>query len=602
MPTAVERRFAGFGRLSAAAAAVTWLLILLGGAVCFTGSAKAIPDWPTSFGSLLPPSGIGALIEYAHRVLAVAAGALIAATAALGLLRFRKDGWLLALPPVLAVGFLVVVSFFGARAVLSSLTPAMAVADLASALAVLALTVATAVWAFVRQARGSAPAQPRLRDPLAVLALGSCVSVFIALALTVAVGKAGTPSICLGWPAWSLAAAQVRAYGAVAVVQYGASAAATILLGVGLAGAWRTRTAAAGVLPAWTVAAVLFFSGLLTGELAAARGFPLLLLGLRVALAAGTWASLVAMLVLCLQPPGPLFGARTSLGRRLLDLILLTRPGVTLLLLTAAVAGSLAGSRSLPPPGRIGWMLLGLALAAGGAQALNQYIERATDARMARTGARPLPSGRLSPAEALAWGLGLCLASLTVMAELVGGPAALLTLVGECWYVLLYTLGLKRRTPQSIVIGGLAGSLLPVIGGLAASGRVTGSSLFLGLSVFLWTPPHFWTYALLHLEDYSSAGLPVAPLVYGVPRARRGILAYTAALVLSSFLPVLVGLAGPAYLGAVIVLGGLLLAAAGGAWRRAESRPGLRLYRFLSLYLGLLLAASAADALLRGPA
>jgi protoheme IX farnesyltransferase len=248
----------------------------------------------------------------------------------------------------------------------------------------------------------------------------------------------------------------------------------------------------------------------------------------------------------------------------------------------------------------MGWTLLALAMASGGAQALNQYLERATDARMARTAGRPLPAGRLSPAEALAWGLGLCLAALAVMAELVSWLAALLTLAGECWYVLLYTMALKRRTPQSIVIGGLAGSLLPVIGGAAAVGGLTAAPLFLGLTVFLWTPPHFWTYALLHLEDYADAGLPVAPLVYGARQARRGILAYTAALVLSTFLPVLFDAAGPAFLGAAIVLGGLLLAAAGSAWGRDEKRPVLRLYRFLSLYLGLLLAAAAADALLRG--
>ncbi len=596
MPTAVERRFVGFGRLSATAAAVVWLLILLGGAVCFTGSAKAIPDWPTSFGRLVPPAGIGALIEYAHRLLAVAAGVLVAAMAVMGLLRFRRDGWLLVLPPVLAVGFLVAVSFFGARAVLASLTPALAVVDLSCALTVLALTVATATAA--RLARGGLRLAPRLKDPLARLALGSCASVFVALALTVAVGRAGSPSICLGWPAWVRAAAAVRAYGAVAVVQYAAAAAATLFVAAGLLRAWRARTTAAGVLPAWTVAAVLFFSGLLTGELAAARGFPMLLLGLRVALASAAWAALVASLVLCLQLPGARPGPGPALGRRLVDLILLTRPGVTLLLLAAALAGAIAGSRSLPPPGRMGWTLLALAMASGGAQALNQYLERATDSRMARTAGRPLPSGRLSPPEGLAWGLGLCLAALAVMAQLVSWQAALLTLAGECWYVLLYTLALKRRTPQSIVIGGLAGSLLPVIGSVAVSGRPTAPSLFLGLSIFLWTPPHFWTYALLHLEDYSQAALPVAPLVYGVRRARRGILAYTAALVLSSFLPVLFDAAGPAFLGAAIVLGGLLLAAAGSAWRRAENRPVLRLYRFLSLYLGLLLAASAGDALL----
>ena len=221
---------------------------------------------------------------------------------------------------------------------------------------------------------------------------------------------------------------------------------------------------------------------------------------------------------------------------------------------------------------------------------------------MARTSNRPLPSGRTAPAEALAWGLGLCLAALVVMAELVSWQAALLTLAGECWYVLLYTIALKGRTPQSIVIGGLAGSLLPVIGCVAVTGKLAAPALFLGISIFLWTPPHFWSYALLHLEDYSNARLPVAPLAYGTRRAWRGILAYSAALVLSTFLPVLFHSAGVVLLCAATVLGVVLLAAAGNAWRRASDGSALRLYRFLSLYLGLLLAASAVDALVRGPA
>jgi protoheme IX farnesyltransferase len=369
-----------------------------------------------------------------------------------------------------------------------------------------------------------------------------------------------------------------------------------------VANAWLSRTAATGVLPVSTVAAVLFFSSALTSELAAARGFPMLLLGLRVAFASGAWGALLALFLLSVQLPGTSLRSRPAFSRRLLDLILLTRPGVTLLLLAAAIAGAIAGSRSIPPLGLMGWTLLGLAMASGGSQALNQYIERGTDARMARTSSRPLPSGRVAPAKALAWGLGLCLAALTIMVELVSWQAALLTLAGECWYVLLYTIALKRRTPQSIVIGGLAGSLLPVIGCVAVTGRLTAPSLFLGISIFLWTPPHFWTFALLHLQDYSNAGLPVAPLVFGVQRVRIEILAYTAALVLSTFLPVLFRSAGLVFLGAAMLLGGVLLAAASSAWRREGNESALRLYRLLSLYLGLLLAASAVDALTRSPA
>ena len=191
----------------------------------------------------------------------------------------------MSLPPLLAVVFLIPVVILGARAVLSSLTPALAVIDLGCALAVLALTVATAVSAFARRAGGTHGLKPPVPGPPCPACPGLLRErVRRALALTVAVGRAGAPSTCLGWPAWVRAAALVRSYGAVAVVQYAAAAAATLFVAAVVVTAWRSRTTPAGVPPAATVAAVLFFSGVLTGELAAARGFPMLLLGLRVAL------------------------------------------------------------------------------------------------------------------------------------------------------------------------------------------------------------------------------------------------------------------------------------------------------------------------------
>jgi protoheme IX farnesyltransferase len=592
-PGSLER----FGRLSAAAAAATWLLIMFGGAVCFTGSAKAIPDWPTSFGGLVPPASVGAILEYLHRLLAVAAGALIAATAVVGLVRLRKDAWLW-LPPVLAVGFLIPVAILGARVVLASISRALAIVDLGCALIVLALTAWTVTSVLVRRTRQGVFGMPWLHGPLSLLALGACASVFVALALTAAVGPAGAPSKCLGWPAWARMDALVRSYGWLAVVQYAAVAAAAALVAAVLVHVWRSWRKATGVLCTATLAGVLFFSGILTSELAAARGFPLLLLAFRVVFASGAWVALIALLALSIQVLGTSQQSEPAAGRRFLDLILLTRPGVVLLLLAAAIAGAIVGYRALPPLGLLGWMVLGLAMATGGAQALNQYLERETDARMARTSGRPLPSGRLAPAEALAWGLGLCLAALSLTAELVSWQAALLTLAGICWYVLLYTMVLKRRTPQSIVIGGLAGGLLPVIGSVSATGRMAVSALLLGISIFLWTTPHFWSLALLHLQDYSDAGLPVAPLVFGERRTRNGILAYTVALVISTFLPVLLRSAGPVFFGSAILLGGVLLAMALAAWWRPGHGSARRLYRFLSLYLGLLLAASAADALI----
>lgn len=586
-----------FGRLSTAAATTTWLLILLGGAVCFTGSAKAIPDWPTSFGRIVPPANIGAVIEYIHRILAVAAGALIAATAVVGLVRYRRDPWLF-LPSVLAVVFLVPVVILGMLAVISSITPAQALLDLGCALMVLALTVTTTVSACVRQGRQGVFGTSFHTTRLPVLALGACVGVSVALTLTVAVGPAGAPSSCLGWPAWFKAASFIRSYGTLAIVQYAATAAATVFFVAVLFSAWRSWRTDTAVLGTATVATVLFFCGVLTTELAAADGFPMLLVALRLVFASAAWAALVALFLLSLRVPVTSSRSQPALGRRLLDLVRLTRPTVVLLLLAAALAGSFVGSRGIPPLGTVGWTILGLALATGGAQALNQYLERASDGRMERTSGRPLPSGRLAPAEGLAWGLGLCLAALGIMVDLVGWLAAVLTLAGICWYLFLYTMALKRRTSQSIVFGGVAGGLLPLIGCVAATGRVNVASLLLCVSIFFWTPPHFWSYALLHLQDYSNAGVPAAPLVWGARRARTAILASAAVLVLATFLPILFRSAGLVFLCAAMVLGCVLLVTAGIAWRSTSLESARRLYRVLSFYLGLLLIASAVDALL----
>jgi heme o synthase len=163
--------------------------------------------------------------------------------------------------------------------------------------------------------------------------------------------------------------------------------------------------------------------------------------------------------------------------------------------------------------------------------------------------------------------------------------------------VLLYTVALKKRTPQSIVLGGLAGGLLPLIGCVAATGGLSAASLFLCVSIFFWTPPHFWSFSLLHLQDYAKAGVPVAPLVVGTQRAESSILAYSAALVVSTFFPVMFRTAGLVYLCAAVLLGGVLLATAWNTLRGARRGSTRGLYRLLSLYLGLLLVSSVVDAL-----
>jgi heme a synthase len=286
-----------FSLLSAAAVVVTLLLIVFGGAVAFTGSAKAIPDWPTNFGKLTPPAEAGALIEYVHRVLAAVAGILILTTAVFGLRDFRKDVRL-SLPPVLAAFFIVPAAILGARAVLASLTPTLAVIDLGCALTVLALTVAVAVSARLRVKEPAALPSFQGLSPLSILSFGSCVFVFAALALAPATAPAGTPPTCLGWPAWGQAPVLVGYGQALAIIQYIGSAAATIFIIALLVHVWHARGSGRTVLTVATLAAVLFFTGILNSELSAALDYPLPLMGLRVVLATGTWTALAALLML----------------------------------------------------------------------------------------------------------------------------------------------------------------------------------------------------------------------------------------------------------------------------------------------------------------
>jgi protoheme IX farnesyltransferase len=247
------------------------------------------------------------------------------------------------------------------------------------------------------------------------------------------------------------------------------------------------------------------------------------------------------------------------------------------------------------------WTLLGGALAAGGAQAINQYVDRDIDRVMQRTARRPIPSGRMTPAEGLAWGLALCVASLYVVAGFVNGLAALLVLAGIIYYVIVYTLALKRTSAQNIVIGGGAGALPPIVGWAAAAGRLDIPALFLFAIIFFWTPPHFWALALVRLKDYTRAGVPMLPVVRGEEFTRGQIMLYAVGLVAVTLLLPILGMAGAVYLVSAVVLGGWLLYAAWQVWKTGSNKVAWTMYRTSSMYLAFLFLALVADALLRVP-
>ena len=275
------------------------------------------------------------------------------------------------------------------------------------------------------------------------------------------------------------------------------------------------------------------------------------------------------------------------------DYFELTKPKVqTLLLFTTITSMEIAGN---PKVSKIALCCLGGYLSAGGAGAVNHYYDRDIDAQMKRTATRPIPAGRISPRAALAFGISLAVLSFALMWTTLGLLPASLALSGFLGYVGIYTMWLKRSTPQNIVIGGAAGAVPPLVGWAATRGSLSWTAVYLFAIVFYWTPPHFWALSLLMKDEYAKVSIPMMPVVRGERETRRQILLYTLLLYAVTQLPFCAGEFGGIYLAASMLLG---LAFIGGAvmlYRRADRRTALRLYLFSLAYLALLFGAMVAD-------
>jgi heme o synthase len=281
-------------------------------------------------------------------------------------------------------------------------------------------------------------------------------------------------------------------------------------------------------------------------------------------------------------------------GRQLVaDYVELTKPKVqTLLLFTTVMTMEIAGS---PSVSKIGLTCLGGYLSAGGAGAVNHYYDRDIDAKMQRTASRPIPAGRVSPRAALIYGITLSTLSFLLLWTCVNLLSASLALAGFLGYVGVYTMWLKRRTPQNIVIGGAAGAIPPLVGWAAVRGSLSWTAVYLFAIVFYWTPPHFWALSLLMKDEYAKVSVPMMPVVRGERETRRQILLYTLLLYAISQLPFCAGAFGGVYLAASMVLGLLFIGGAVWLYRSASRRVALRLYLFSLAYLALLFGAMVLD-------
>ena len=291
--------------------------------------------------------------------------------------------------------------------------------------------------------------------------------------------------------------------------------------------------------------------------------------------------------------------AQTSLTADWRDLLALTKPGVMRLVVFTGLCGLLAAPVSLPPA--LGFAaILCIALGAGAAGALNQWYEADLDAKMRRTANRPLPARRMDRQTALHFGVGLAVFSVILMDLATNHLAAVLLAVSILFYVLIYTVWLKRRTAQNIVIGGAAGAFPPLIGWVAATGTIDTLPVLLFAIIFLWTPPHFWALSLFVRSDYAAANVPMLPVVAGIENTRLQIFLYSLALAVSAVAPYALGLTGLVYGISAAVLSAIFLVLsaivlANKAQEPSGMKPERRLFAFSILYLFALFAAVVAD-------
>jgi protoheme IX farnesyltransferase len=279
------------------------------------------------------------------------------------------------------------------------------------------------------------------------------------------------------------------------------------------------------------------------------------------------------------------------------DYLTLTKPRIMSLLVLTSVCAMVAAAGGAPGAEPLAALVVGGALACGGASALNHVLDRDIDRLMGpRTASRPVAAGRIAPARAAAFGLALSTLSFLILTVFANLLTATLAVSGGAFYVLVYTLWLKRTTPQNIVIGGAAGAIPPLAGWAAAHGRLGLGAGFLFVIVLLWTPPHFWALALLLAPHYTAAGVPMMPVVRGVSATTRQVLLYTCVLVAATLLPGLIGTFGTVYLAAAVLLDGVLGVLAWRLWREKTPARASVLFHYSLLYLALLFIAVAADA------
>jgi len=589
-----------FGRLASAAVVATFVLIILGGLVRATGAGLACPDWPLCHGRLIPPLDPLVLTEWSHRFVASIVGILTLAVA-VAAWRLRKVGQLgLVGLSNLALVLVIVQIGLGGLTVRHALSAWLVVAHLGTAMAFFATLIILTVTTM------TGPAAPRRHDPFRTLAFLTVVATFGLVLIGGYVSASGAGLACPDWPLCygQLLPSLTGGVGAHLLHRFAAAIAGALIV-VTAAAAYRTQTRRPQLQAASAIAVGLLILQIILGALNIEYRLADAVTIAHLATAAALFATLVVLAVLASRVSEseayrPEAAGRPGRSRvqRVMDYVALTKPRIIVLLLVTAFASMLIAAPGKISPWLIFFTLAGGAMSAGSANAINQLLERDIDALMSRTRQRPIPAGRVSPPYALAFAVLLGTVAFVEMAVLVNLLAALLSLAALLFYVFVYTVWLKRSTPQNIVIGGAAGAVPPLVGWAAATGHVSLTAILLFVIVFLWTPPHFWALALFRRDDYARARVPMLPVVAGEDETRRQIVIYSVVLVLVTLLLYPAGRMGLLYLLSAEVLGGVFVAFAIHLSRQRTSAAAVKMFTYSILYLGLLFAAMVADRLL----
>jgi protoheme IX farnesyltransferase len=622
-----RRSLRRWGGLAALTLAATYGLVVLGGIVRITGSGLGCgPDWPLCQGRLIPPMDLPTLIEYGHRLAAASVVTLVTLLVVYALWAARRTD-VMRRPlrlSVVALALVLVQALLGAVTVWLELPPATIVIHLGTAMLLLALLVVGTTRALTGRRAPRWDRAARATAGLAGLA-------FVVVLLGALVANLGASTACRGFPLCngSLVPAggwrthlhwthRLFAYGLAGLAVWlpfpvrrhrpgdrAAQRAVVIQIGIGAGMVLGNLPAVLRALHVAGGAAV--FASLVWAATLVSRPRAMAAASAEVnerqpaggdadpvpapaTMDAGAEGAVARCPMHALEGGGEVGGAR----RAMLDYVALTKPRIiSLLLVTTVVPMFVAGH---PSAWLVVWTVVGGYLMAGGANALNMYLDRDIDGTMRRTRRRPIPSGRLPAARVLLFGVALAAVAFAVFALAANLLAAVLALCGLLFYVFVYTRWLKRSTPQNIVIGGAAGAFPPLVGWAAVSGHVGLPALFLFFIVFYWTPPHFWALALMKERDYADARIPMAPVVWGERETKRQMLLYSLVLVPLSVMPVLTGALGLVYGCLAILLGGRFL------WlmvdlirEREHTGRAWRLYRYSLLYLALLFGAMLVD-------